>query len=99
MHFKQSYSFLSELHAEELKTLRDNFYRAQKLLHSSPRELREEREEEVERLSRAVKRAESLVSKDRRDIIESEALDKAQKEEKERRKAGKKAWHMKDCAS
>ena len=85
------------MHVEELKTLKENLKRAQKLLRSSPKDLRHEREEEVERLTRAVKRAESTVNKDRREAIESAALEKAQKEEKERRKAGKRAWHMKDC--
>ena len=85
------------MHVEELKTLRGNLKRAEKLLRSSPRDLRQEREEEVERLARAVKRAESTVNKDRREAIESAALQKARQEEKERQKAGKKAWHMKDC--
>ena len=48
-------------------------------------------------LEGAVKRAESTVNKDRREAIESAALQKAWQEEKERQKAGKKAWHMKDC--
>ena len=85
------------MHVEELKTLRGNLKRAEKLLRSSPRDLRQEREEEVERLARAVKRAESTVNKDRREAIESAALQKARQEEKERQKGGKTAWHMKDC--
>ena len=97
--FKKSYSFLNDLHFGELETLKENLKRAQKLLRSSPRDLREEREEEVERLTRAVKRAESSVNKDRRDAIEATALEKIQREEKEKRKAGKKAWHMKECMS
>lgn len=86
------------MHEEELKTLRENLKRARKLLTNSPRDLRAEREAEVERLERAVKRAESAVNKDRREKVEMEALSKAAKEERDRRKQGKKAWFMKDGA-
>ena len=49
-------------------------------------------------MERAVKRAESAVNKDRREKVEMEALSKAAKEERDRRKQGKKAWFMKDGA-
>lgn len=94
--FQTQYGFLSEMHRDELKTLRENLKRARKLLVNSPRDLRAEREAEVERLERAVKRAESLVNKDRREKIEMEALSKAAKEERDRQQQGKKAWFMKD---
>ena len=96
--FQSQYGFLAEMHEEELKTLRENLKRARKLLVNSPRDLREERAAEVERLERAVKRAESIVNKDRREKVEMEALSKAAKEEREKRKQGKKAWFMKDGA-
>ncbi|RDX55784.1 DUF947-domain-containing protein [Lentinus brumalis] len=95
--FQTQYGFLSEMHRDELKTLRENLKRARKLLVNSPRDLRAEREAEVERLERAVKRAESLVNKDRREKIEMEALSKAAKEERDRQQQGKKAWFMKDA--
>lgn len=95
--FQNQYGFLSGLHSEELKTLRDNLKRARKLLVNSPRDLREEREQEVERLERAVKRAESTVNKDRQEKISQEALARVAKEERERQKQGKGAWHLKDC--
>ncbi|KAI0724625.1 hypothetical protein C8T65DRAFT_704438 [Cerioporus squamosus] len=95
--FQTQYGFLSEMHQDELKTLRENLKRARKLLVNSPRDLRAEREAEVERLERAVKRAESTVNKDRREKIEMEALSKAAKEERERQQQGKKAWYMKNA--
>lgn len=85
------------MHNEELSTLKENLKRAKKLLQSSPRNLREEREAEVARLERAVKRAESLVNKDKLDQIEEEALEKVKKEEKSRQAQGKGKWFMKDC--
>ena len=94
--FQNQYNFLSDLHQNELSTLKDNLKRARKLLANSPRDLREEREGEVDRLERAVKRAESLVNKDRREKVEPEALRKLARDEREKRKQGKKAWYMKD---
>lgn len=95
--FQRQYRFLSELHVNEMKTLKENLKRARKLLASSPRDLREEREQEVQRLERALKRAESMVNKDRREKIEEEALSKVTVEEREKRKQGKGAWFMKTC--
>lgn len=94
---RQSYGFLADLHKTELSTLQENLKRAKKLLASSPRNQREGREQEVARLEQAVKRSESNVNRDRREQVEQDALGKAKQEEKERRKAGKGAWHMKDC--
>ena len=95
--FQKQYGFLSNLHSDELKTLRDNLKRARKLLTNSPRDLREEREQEVQRLERAVKRAESTVNKDRQEKVNQEALSKVAREEKERRKQGKGVWYLKSC--
>ena len=97
--FHSQYGFLSEMHQEELKALRENLKRARKLLANSPRDLREEREAEVERLERTVKRAESSVNKDRREKVELEALSKVAKEERDKRKQGKGAWYMKNGMS
>ncbi|KAI0788468.1 hypothetical protein C8Q75DRAFT_823966 [Abortiporus biennis] len=94
--FQSQYGFLADMHQSELKTLRDNLKRARKLLLTSPRDLREAREEEVDRLERAVKRAESMVNKDRREKIEQTALAKVAQEEREKRKQGKGAWYMKE---
>lgn len=66
------------------------------MLASSPRDQREEREQEVARLEQALKRAESNVNRDKREQIEQDALGKAKHEEREKRKAGKGAWHMKE---
>lgn len=96
--FRSHYEFLPSLHTSELSTLKESLSRARKLLISSPRHLRSEREEEVERLELAVKRAESTVNKERREEAERQALTKLHQEEKEKRKAGKKAWWMKDGA-
>lgn len=96
--FRTQYGFLSELHQDELKTLKDNLKRARKLLTTSPRDLRHEREQEVQQLERAVKRAESTVNRDRREKIEESALSKVKKAEREKREKGKGAWFMKDCA-
>ncbi|KAH8100669.1 DUF947-domain-containing protein [Cristinia sonorae] len=93
--FQSQYGFLTSIHHEELSTLRDNLKRARKLLATSPKHLREEREAEVQKLERAVKRAESTVNRDRREKIEQEALERASKEEREKRKQGKGAWYMK----
>lgn len=95
--FRSQYGFLADMHSQEMQTLRDNLKRARKLLTNSPRHLREEREQEVQRLERAYKRAESMVSKDRQERIEQEALERVAQEEKEKRKAGKKAWYIKNC--
>ena len=94
---RQSYGFLADMHKTELSTLKADLKRARKMLASSPRDQREEREQEVAKLDQAVKRAESNVNRDKREQIEHDALGKAKREEKEKRKAGKSAWHMKDC--
>ena len=69
--------------------------KARKRLASSPRELRSEREEELERLERAMKRAESMVNRDRTARVEQEVLSKTKKEEAGRRKEGKGKWFLK----
>lgn len=66
------------------------------MLTSSPRDLRQEREQEVQRLEQAVKRAESMVNKDKREKVEQSALSKVRKEEREKRGQGKGVWYMKD---
>ena len=85
------------MHKTELSTLKENLKRAKKMLASSPRDQRKEREQEVAKLEQAVKRAESNVNRDKREKIELDALGKVKQEEKEKRKAGMGAWHMKDC--
>ena len=94
---RQSYGFLADMHKTELSTLKENLKRAKKMLASSSRDQREEREQEVAKSEQAVKRAESNVNRDKREQIELDALGKVKQEEKEKRKAGKGAWHMKDC--
>lgn len=96
--FQKSYGFLADAHKTELQTLRETLRTARKLLASSPRDLREEREAEVERLENAVKRAESLVNKDRQDAIQRDALARTKRQEKEKRQEGKGAWFMKKGA-
>lgn len=93
--FQQSYGFLAENHKKELSALREALKQARKLLSSSPRDLRSEREHEVYRLEQAVKRAESLVNKDRLDQVQRDALGKIKKEEATKRTQGKKEWHLK----
>ncbi|KZV77073.1 DUF947-domain-containing protein [Peniophora sp. CONT] len=95
--FRSQYDFLSNLHKDELSTLRENLKRARKLVVSSPRDQRTEREAEVERLERAVKRAESAVNRDKRERVEQEAIASATREEKEKRKHGKGAFYLKDA--
>ena len=72
---------------------------ARKLLVTSPRDLFVERDQEVKRLELAVKRAESTVNKDRNVMTERETLFKLTREEKEKRKQGKKHWWLKECKS
>ena len=79
----------------ELATLRETLKQARKLLASSPRDLRSEREAEVYRLEQAIKRAESTVNKDRLDQVQRDALNKAKKEEEEKRRQGKGKWFLK----
>ncbi|KAG6334259.1 hypothetical protein ID866_4834 [Astraeus odoratus] len=93
--FRQQYGFLSGVHTSELKTLRDDYKRARKLLANSPRDLRAMREEEVKRLELAMKRAESAVNRDTKEKVEADALRKVAQAEKEKRKQGKGAWFMK----
>ena len=93
--FQKSYGFLTDAHKTELQTLRENLKTARKMLSSTPRDLREEREAEILRLENAVKRAESLVSKDRQESIQRDALARAKRQEKEKRVDGKGAWFMK----
>ncbi|KAH7921317.1 DUF947-domain-containing protein [Leucogyrophana mollusca] len=93
--FRQQYGFLSDLHTNELKALRENLKRARKLLANSPKDQRVEREQEVARLELAMKRGESSVNRDKREKIEAEALGKVAKEEREKRKQGKAGWWMK----
>ncbi|KAB5594065.1 RRNA biogenesis protein RRP36 [Ceratobasidium theobromae] len=49
----------------------------------------------VDSLHRALKHAESALEKAQRDERERQALDKARAEEKEKQKAGKRPWYMK----
>lgn len=77
--------------------MRDNLKRARKLIASSPHDLLAEREKEVNRLELAVKRAESLVNKDKRDKVHKDALGKLSQEEKDKRKQGKAGWWLKEC--
>lgn len=95
--FHSRYSFLSDMHKNELATLKDSLKRARTMLRSSPRDQREAREEEVANLERALKRAESQVNKDTLDEVERSALSKLRTTEKEKQKQGKAAWHMKNC--
>ena len=67
------------------------------MLASSPRDLREERQEEVNKLELAVKRAESSVNKDKKEIVERNALSQYEKGEREKRKQGKGRWWLKGC--
>lgn len=98
--FQESYGFLADAHKTELRTLRENLKAARKLLTNSPRELRADREAEVGRLEMAVKRAESMVNKDRRAKVDQEALTKLNEAERVKRKEGKGGWWMKEglCA-
>ena len=75
--------------------MRETLKQARKLLSSSPRDLRNERENEVYRLEQAIKRAESMVNKDRLDQVPRDALRKAKKEEELKRQQGKGKWFMK----
>ena len=93
--FQKSYGFLADNHKKELNALRETLKQARKLLASSPRDLRNEREREVYRLEQAVKRAESMVNRDRLQQVEKEALSKVKKEEQEKRIQGKGEWWMK----
>jgi ribosomal RNA-processing protein 36 len=95
--YEKSYGFLADLRAAEHMELRENLKRARKRLASSPRDLYEERATEVDRLEQALKRAESVVHKDRREKVDREALERAKRDEKEKRKQGKGAWHMRNC--
>ncbi|KAJ7169843.1 hypothetical protein C8R46DRAFT_1090233 [Mycena filopes] len=94
--FQEQYGFLADAHKSELRTLGENLKAARKLLVSSPRDLRAEREAEVSRLEMAVKRAESLVNKDRRAKVDQEALAKLNEVERAKRKEGKGEWWMKE---
>jgi ribosomal RNA-processing protein 36 len=96
--FRSQYGFLSDIHKEELRTLRENLKRARKLVMSSPRDLRAEHGHEVDRLERAYKRAESTVNRDKRERVEQDALERVTREEKQKRKDGKGAFYLKDCA-
>jgi ribosomal RNA-processing protein 36 len=93
--FSKSYGFLVDKHKTELATLRETLKQARKLLASSPRNLRSEREDEVYRLEQAIKRAESMVNKDRLDQVQRDALGKAKKEEELKRQQGKGKWFLK----
>ena len=53
----------------------------------------------MNRLELAVKRAESTVNKEKRELAEQQAFAKLKREEKEKRKVGKKDWWLKDGAS
>lgn len=75
--------------------MKQTLKQARKLLASSPRDLRSERENEVYGLEQAIKRAESMVNKDRLDRVQRDALGKAKKEEEEKRQAGKGRWFLK----
>jgi ribosomal RNA-processing protein 36 len=57
--------------------------------------LRSEREHEVHRLEQAVKRAESMVNRDRLQQVEREALGRVKQEEQQKRTQGKGEWWMK----
>ncbi|GJJ08803.1 hypothetical protein Clacol_003022 [Clathrus columnatus] len=93
--YRSQYGFLNDMHKDELSTLKESLSRARKLLLNSPRNLREEREQEVHRLEQAVKRTESIVNRERRQQAELKGLETVKKQEKDKRKAGKKDWWLK----
>ena len=75
--------------------MRETLKQARKILASSPSDLRGERENEVYRLEQAIKRAESMVNKDRLDRVQRDALGKAKKQEELKRQQGKGKWFLK----
>lgn len=77
--------------------MKESLARARKLLANSPRHLREDRETEVQRLEGAVKRTESIVNREKQQAAELETLRKVKREERDKQKAGKKAWWLKKC--
>ena len=79
----------------ELATLRETLKQARKSLASSPSDLLSERENEVYRLEQAIKRAESMVNKDRLDQVQRDALGKVKKDEELKRQKGKGKWFLK----
>jgi len=95
-HYHGNYSFLPEMHENELGELKASLSRAKKMMVNSPRELRAEREAEVKRLELAFKRTESIVQREHREKLERDALETVAREEKQKRKAGKGDWWMKD---
>jgi ribosomal RNA-processing protein 36 len=97
--FKTNYGFLTDLYINELNTLKHSMKLARKLLSSAPRDLRPRYEQEIERLNLAVKRAESAVNKDKRELVELDAMKRAVAEERQKRQQGKGAWWMKRCKS
>ena len=93
--FSKSYDFLADKHKMELATLRETLKQARKSLASSPSDLLSERENEVYRLEQAIKRAESMVNKDRLDQVQRDALGKVKKDEELKRQKGKGKWFLK----
>ncbi|GAA5973217.1 hypothetical protein JCM11641_006329 [Rhodosporidiobolus odoratus] len=88
--FKNSYGFLADQQRAELETLRKTYAQAKKK-RNVPAEAMEELEESLKRMeNRDVTRR----NKER----EQEALSKWKKQEKEKQKEGKRAFHLKDSA-
>ena len=86
------------MHEEELATLKDTVKKEKRRLPSTPHAQRPEKEAQLARLELALKRAESTVNRETRLRVEQEALDKAGKDEREKRKQGKGKWFMKPGA-
>lgn len=89
--FRKSYSFLAEQHQHELDTMRKTA--------AAARKNRQLPQEDKDRIEESLRRMENREVTRKNKDLQDEAMRKWKKEEADKRKEGKKAFFLKDCAS
>ncbi|WVQ96029.1 hypothetical protein IAU59_003129 [Kwoniella sp. CBS 9459] len=91
----QSYSFLPSILKEELSSLKQALFAAQKAERTCPWAEKAARTAERERIELQLGKVRTRLVRSERETAERDVLAKAKKEEREKRASGKGAWYMK----
>ena len=96
---EKGYTFLPQLLSEEFASLKTALNAATKAERTCARADKESWSSEKERLERQLAQTRTRLERTQREARERDVLAKAKKEEREKRKEGKGAWHMKKGGS
>jgi hypothetical protein len=92
---EKGYDFLPQLLSEEFASLKTALNAATKAERSCARADKDSWAAEKERIERQLAQTRTRLERTQREAREREVLAKAKKDEREKRKEGKGAWHMK----